>query len=78
MKFFASIMLFTKIILVLALVAFGMYFALINKQLVTFDLLLFTVPSINLGLLIMLSLLIGILLGIFASSVSALAYKKRR
>ncbi|MBE8182022.1 MAG: DUF1049 domain-containing protein [Candidatus Portiera sp.] len=65
-----------KGILALGLIALGIYFALSNNQQVSIDLILFSIESINIGLLIIIAVSCGTLLGILLSSIGNIFNKK--
>ncbi len=70
MQFFRKIIFVCKVILALLLIAFGIYFALINNQNIGLELLFFSVPSINVGLLVIIAVFCGVFLGIILASIS--------
>ena len=78
MNFIRKFISLIKIVLTLVLIGCGMYFAFINKQLVGFNLIFVRVDSINLGLLIIITLLAGLLLGLLISSLSNLGGNKSK
>lgn len=72
MKLWYKLIFYVKVLVSLALVFLGMYFAIINRQQVELNLIFTKIDGINLGLLSLVILCLGVLLGIIIGSLSGL------
>ncbi len=72
-----ALWLFIKFLFVLAIALIGAMFAMENSQQVSVSFMLLNTPQLSLGLWLILFLAAGTLLGIFASSLIIVSYRRK-
>jgi len=75
--FVRALWLFVQFIVVAAIALVGALFAMENSQLISVNFILFSAPTISLGLWLLIFVASGTLLGIFASSVIIANYRRK-
>lgn len=72
-----ALWLFVQFIVVAAIALVGALFAMENSQLISVNFILFSAPTISLGLWLLIFVASGTLLGIFVSSVIIANYRRK-
>ena len=72
-----ALWLFVQFIVVAAIALVGALFAMENSQLISVNFILFSTPTISLGLWLLIFVASGTLLGIFVSSVIIANYRRK-
>ena len=72
-----ALWLFIKFLMVVAIALVGAMFAMENSQQFSVDFVLFNSPETSLGLWLILFLAAGTLMGLFASSLIIMSYRRK-